>query len=65
MDITMIDLTEIKEAEIDDEVILLGKTASEEITASNIAQWAGTISYEVLTSLGGRARRKYIMEEEE
>ena len=63
MDLTMIDLTEIKDIQIDDEVILLGKTKSEEITASHIAQWAGTIPYEVLTSLGSRARRKYIMEE--
>jgi len=65
MDLTMIDLTDIQEVQIDDEVILLGKTGSEEITASHIAQWAGTIPYEVLTSFGGRARRKYIMEEEE
>lgn len=63
MDLTMIDLTEVKDIQIDDEVILLGKTKSEEITASHIAQWAGTIPYEVLTSLGSRARRKYIMEE--
>lgn len=65
MDLTMIDLTEIEESQIDDEVILLGKMDSEEINASQIAQWAETIPYEVLTSLGGRARRKYIMEDKE
>ncbi|GAB5046930.1 alanine racemase [Thermodesulfovibrio sp. TK110] len=63
MDLTMIDLTDITEAEIDDEVILLGESGNEKITAQDIAEWAETITYEVLTSLGSRAKRKYIKEE--
>ncbi|MEN2994432.1 MAG: alanine racemase [Thermodesulfovibrio sp.] len=64
MDLTMIDLTEVEDVKVDDEVIIMGKAGTEEITAYDIAQWAGTIPYEVLTSLGSRARKKYIMEEE-
>lgn len=60
MDLTMIDLTEIREAEVEDEVIILGSSKDASITADDLAQWAGTISYEVLTSLGNRAKKKYI-----
>lgn len=56
----MIDLTEIREAEVDDEVIILGSSKDASITVDDLAQWAGTISYEVLTSLGNRAKKKYI-----
>ncbi|WP_297213002.1 MULTISPECIES: alanine racemase [Thermodesulfovibrio] len=63
MDLTMIDLTEVENPKINDEVVLLGEMGDTEISASHIAQWAGTIPYEVLTSLGSRARKKYIMEE--
>lgn len=63
MDLTMIDLTDVSEAEIDDEVIILGSSGNEKITAKDIAEWTRTISYEVLTSLGSRAKKKYIWEE--
>ncbi len=59
MDLTMIDLTDVAEAKIDDEVILIGRSGKEQITASDLAQWANTIPYEVLTSLGNRAKRIY------
>ncbi|MCX8033702.1 MAG: alanine racemase [Thermodesulfovibrio sp.] len=60
MDLTMIDLTEIQEAKIGDEVIILGSSGEEKITAWDIADWSDTIAYEVLTSLGSKAKRKYI-----
>lgn len=60
MDLTMLDLTDIPDAKIDDEVILLGSSGKEKITAWDIATWAETIPYEILTSFGSRARRKYI-----
>ncbi|PMP72760.1 MAG: alanine racemase [Thermodesulfovibrio aggregans] len=63
MDLTMIDLTDIREVKVDDEVILLGDLGNEKITAQDIAEWAETIPYEVLTSLGSHAKRKYIREE--
>lgn len=60
MDITMVDLTEIPEAKIGDEVILLGMQGKERVTAREIAEWANTIPYEVLISLGSKAKKKYI-----
>lgn len=59
MDLTMLDLTDVEEAKINDEVIILGHSGKERITAKDIAEWAETIPYEVLTSLGNRAKRKY------
>jgi alanine racemase len=43
-----------------DEVVLLGKQGEEEITAADIARWAGTIPYEVLTNINTRVPRLYI-----
>ncbi|MFA6600566.1 MAG: alanine racemase [Candidatus Omnitrophota bacterium] len=42
-----------------DEVILIGKSGSEVITAEELAQWAGTISYEIVTRLPTRIPRFY------
>lgn len=60
MDLTMVDLTDIREVKVNDEVIILGHSGKERITALDIAGWAETIPYEVLTSLGSRAKRRYI-----
>jgi alanine racemase len=42
-----------------DEVILLGKQGEAEISADDLADWAGTISYEVLTNINSRVPRVY------
>jgi alanine racemase len=44
-----------------DEVILIGESASgERITVENLAEWAGTIPYEVLTNINTRVPRVYL-----
>jgi alanine racemase len=58
MDMTLIDLTETK-AGLGDEVVLLGRQGNETIEASEVAAWAGTITYEVLCLLGLRLPRRY------
>jgi len=40
-----------------DEVVLLGRSGAEEITADQLGGWAGTISYEITCSLGAANRR--------
>jgi len=60
MDLTMIDLTDIRDAEENDEVAIIGKQGVEKITADELAVRANTISYEILTSLGSRSRRTYV-----
>lgn len=60
MDLTMVDLTDVREARENDEVVLLGRQGDEVITADELAQRAKTISYEILTSLGSKARKVYL-----
>lgn len=40
-------------------VILMGKSGDQEITATDIADYAGTINYEVLTNISARVHREY------
>ncbi|MEN6594613.1 MAG: alanine racemase [Clostridiaceae bacterium] len=59
MDQMMIDLSNIPEAEVGDDVILIGSQGAEEITADELAEKAGTISYEILLSISDRVPRFY------
>lgn len=60
MDQIMCDVTEIPHVQIGDEVVLLGTQGAEAITADEMAQWAGTISYEILLSISERVPRVFL-----
>jgi alanine racemase len=60
MDLTMVDLTEVRDVKEGDEVVILGQQGNESITAYELADKAGTIPYEILTSLGSYSRKEYI-----
>ena len=62
MDYTMIDLTDIPEAKVDDEVILFGKQGDEFISIQEYAKLYKGTACEVSTSIGSRVTRKYIYE---
>jgi alanine racemase len=47
-----------------DEVALLGELDNQAITAQELADWAGTIPYEILTNINTRVPRVYVMEDE-
>jgi len=57
MDLTTADVTDIKNVQQGDEVVLLGRQGSGEIGADEVAGWANTISYEIFTSIGARVPR--------
>jgi len=57
MDLTTIDVTDIRNVQQGDEVVLLGRQGSGEIDADELAGWANTISYEIFTSIGARVPR--------
>ena len=63
MDLTMIDVTEVPDAAIGDEVVILGEQQHGErharIGADEIAKLAGTIAYDVMTSVSRRVPRSY------
>lgn len=60
MDVTIVDVTHIQGVSVGDEVVLLGRQAKEAITAEELAQRAGTISYEILCGLSKRVPRLYV-----
>ena len=47
-------------AKVDDEVVLIGRQGSEEISAEEVAAWSDTIVYEVFTGLSERLPHIYI-----
>ncbi|MFT3908777.1 MAG: bifunctional UDP-N-acetylmuramoyl-tripeptide:D-alanyl-D-alanine ligase/alanine racemase [Ferruginibacter sp.] len=57
MDMTMLDITGIAAGE-GDEVIVFG----EELPVSDVAKWAQTIPYEILTNISQRVKRVYFEE---
>ena len=61
MDMMMIDLGPEGQsgAQLGDVVTLIGEDGGEAITLDEFADWAGTISYEILTGLSGRLRKVY------
>jgi alanine racemase len=58
MDLMMIDVSGI-DAQVNDEVVLMGRQGNEEISAVELAERAGTISWEIITRIGSRVRRIY------
>jgi len=57
MDLTMVDVTDIRGVSQGDEVVLLGQQKDAAISANEMASWANTISYEILTSISARVPR--------
>jgi len=60
MNIIMVDVTDIPEASLEDEVVLMGKSGEEVISPEQFAKWAGTINYEVTTRINERIPRIYV-----
>lgn len=60
MDMIMVDVTGIAGAAVGDEAVLIGRQGNEQITAADIAQWTGTIPYEILCAIGPRVPRQYL-----
>src|ERR1035437_4366808 len=63
MDALMVDITDIPEAQMWDEAIIMGRQGGEEITVHDIAKLKNSVSYEVLTSWRLRLRRKSVNSE--
>ncbi|MDD5282468.1 MAG: alanine racemase [Candidatus Omnitrophica bacterium] len=59
MDQIMVDVGKFK-PKLADEVVLIGKQGKEKITTEQLADLAGTISYEIVCGLGSRIPRIYI-----
>lgn len=60
MDQMMVDVSNIRDLNLGDEVVLVGKSEEMEVSLDLMASWARTISYEIMTSISGRVTRKYL-----
>ena len=61
MDAIMVDVTDVpgEPVTVDDEFTLIGRQGSETISATDVARWGNTISYEIVTAMSGRLPRVY------
>lgn len=57
MDMVIVDITSIGDVKIDDEAVIIGKQGNKEITLLDMADWAGTIQDDILTSWGKSIKR--------
>ena len=60
MNLTMVDLTDVPGAALEDPVVLLGRDGDEQITAETLAEWAGTINYEIVARISPLLERRVI-----
>ena len=63
MDALTVDITDIPEAKLWDEAVLMGRQGDEEITVHDLAQLKNSASYDVLCGWRGRLPRVYLHDE--
>jgi alanine racemase len=56
MDMTMVDITDGPEITLNDEVVVFGRG----LDLVDVAKWAGTITYDIMTGISQRVRRVYV-----
>ena len=49
-----------KEYPVGTEAVLMGRSLDQEITVTDVAEYAHTINYEILTGMGARLHRRYL-----
>jgi len=60
MDALMVDITDIPQAQMWDEAVIMGRQGGDEITVHDIARLKNSVSYDVLTNWRLRLRRKSV-----
>jgi alanine racemase len=60
MDLTLVDVTGVPGVSLHDQVTLLGRDGDLSITAEDLAELAGTISYEITCGVSARVPRRYL-----
>lgn len=59
MNHTIVDVTELNDVQVGDEVVLLGKSGNDEITADELTGRIGTINYGIVTRINPLLKRIY------
>ncbi|MFH2035399.1 MAG: alanine racemase [Candidatus Zixiibacteriota bacterium] len=57
MNLMMADITDIKNIHLEDEVILLGKSGHDSISADLMADWSQTVNYEILSRINHNIKK--------
>jgi alanine racemase len=60
MDLMMIDVSQIEDVDVGEEVVLMGRQNDQEVSATELAVRADTITWEITTRIGSRVRRVYV-----
>lgn len=60
MDQCMIEVTSVPGVKVGDEVVFIGRQGAQEVTASEVAHWMGTIPHEVVTRIRASLPRIYL-----
>jgi alanine racemase len=60
MNLCMVDLTDVPGARLEDEVVLIGRSGEEQISAETMAEWSGTINYEIVSRISPLLPRKVV-----
>jgi alanine racemase len=60
MDQFMVDLGPHGSAYVEDDVVLIGQQGEQTLTVEDVAAWADTIGYEILTRFNERIPREYV-----
>jgi alanine racemase len=59
MDQVVVDVSAASEVTAGDEAVLIGRQGEDEVAASELANWCGTIPWEILTGISYRVPRVY------
>ncbi|WP_026326894.1 alanine racemase [Paenibacillus ginsengihumi] len=62
MDQCMANVTGLEDVSLEEEVVILGRQGTDQITADDLARWLGTINYEITCMISHRVPRVYIRE---
>lgn len=60
MDCTVVDVGGVPQAQVGDEVVLIGSQGTETVAALDLAGWAQTVPHEIVSRLGPRLPRLYL-----
>lgn len=60
MNLAMVDISDIPQAGLEEEVVLLGRDGEERVSAETMAEWAGTINYEIVTRISPLLPRRVV-----
>jgi alanine racemase len=60
MDLIVIDVSGLDDVQVGDDVVLMGRDGSGEISCTELGERAGTITWEIITRIGARVRRVYL-----